>query len=611
MITKLRKAQDLWLSKVVFLLTGLSFMSLFGVSGYLNQAASNPAVISVNDRKISLAEFNAQVEEQIRMARKLFGEDIEITDEMREGIASELVQKNLTEQIVKELAAKKRVFIGNKLIGTLIAGQPQFQDEKGKFSPARFRNFLQASDWSEQKYVENLRNDLVKSILISNPVSNIKVAKSLLDLTAKAESQRRVFKYVVLDADKVKIDREITEDEIEQYYNDFGADLIEPERRDITVLELSFEDLAANIEISDDEIKEFYKENIERYVVPEKRNISQMLFADEETATQAVKKLSEGADFYSLATEMAGQSADETNFGTVEKDMLIAEIADDVFAADKGAIVGPLESELGWHVIKVNDIKAGSKVDDDIARKEIIAALRIEKAYENSYDIIKDIDDKIGSGTTLEDIAAQTGRELKTIKDLTDMNDSPYTEAAFSYNVGEISQAEETDNGFAFVRIDNIVDARPQTVEEAMPKIKEIWMENEKAAVLSEITGDVMNDLENGGEMSKITARHALELNTTEPITRSQTFAGLTQAQIGEMFNEELNYGKEFNVNGKTIIAVATEDAAPRNLDDEDKDILQRRLRLDASQQAATQLINSYGQDYDVRVKYKKLGLDN
>ena len=95
MITKLRKAQDSWAAKAVFTLTALSFVSLFGVSGYLNSAAENPAVIKVNDNGLSLAEFNQQIDEQIRMARRLFGDNIEVTDEIRNSIASELVQKNL------------------------------------------------------------------------------------------------------------------------------------------------------------------------------------------------------------------------------------------------------------------------------------------------------------------------------------------------------------------------------------------------------------------------------------------------------------------------------------------------------------------------------------
>ncbi len=610
MITKLRQAQDSWIAKLIFALTALSFMSLFGISGYLNRAAANPAVIRVNDNKISLAEFNMQLEEQIRMARKLFGDNIEITDEMRNAMANELVQKDLSELIVKEVAAQKHIYVGNDLVRNIIMSQPQFREEDGSFNPARFKNFLSASNFTEQRYVESIRNDLMKSFLINTPVSGIKPSKTLVDLTAKAESQRKVFKYIEVDADKVKIDRKITDEEIEQYYNDFATELVEPEIRDITVLELTFDDIAKQAEISEEDINEFYNNNIERFEKPETREVLQMLFADQESADKAIKALSSGGEFYATAKELADQSKEDTELGYVSKDMLIAEIADDVFAARKNDVVGPVESELGWHIMKVKDIKPGSKMDPKLARAQIIDAIGTEKAYENAYEITKEIDDKIGSGSSLEDVAKELGVALKTVKGLTDTAQSPYTEVAFSYNQGEISQAEETDNGFVFVRVDNVVDSHPQDIAAATPKIKQLWEENERSAIAQEIINDVTNDLEGGDKIDEVAGRYHLKLNTTDALTRSQTFAGLKQAQMVELFNDNSN-GKQFTVGGKTIIAVADRSVAPREMTEQDMDIINRRLNLDISQQAASQLINSYGDKYDVRVKYRQLGLED
>ena len=609
MITQLRKAQDSWLAKAIFALTALSFMSLFGVSGYLNRAAANPAVIRVNNRKISLAEFNAQVDEQIRLTNKLVGQNIDFTDEMRENLMSQMVQKNVSELIVKELASKQNIHIGDELLSALIRSQAQFYDAQGRFNPMLFQNFLSSTGWSEHKYVEALRYDMTKSILINNPVRNIKPSKTLLDLVAKAESQRRAFKYIELSAENMKIDRPITDEEIEQYYSDFGSEFVEPERRDITALDFSFEDIAANIDISEDEIKDFYNENIGRFVTPETREVLQMLFADKKQADEAIKQVKAGHDFYDVASKVAEQTREETNLGYVDKDMLIAEIADDAFDASKNAVIGPIESELGWHVIKINNIKAGSKVDDQVARKQIVAALRTEKAYEDAYQIVKEIDDRIGQGTTLEDVAQQKGLKLKTVKNLTDQDNSPYTEPAFSYNLGEISQATETDNGFVFVRVDKVVESRVQTVEEALPQIKKIWSDNEKTAIVNEVIGDIMHDLESGDSINEIAVRYKLKVASADELTRSQSFAGLTQSQMEELFNDDLNTAKQFTVGNKTVVAVAVREASPRHLTEEDMAVLNRRLGVDITGQAVAQMINSYGDKYDVRVKYRQLGL--
>ena len=91
MITTLRKAQDSWITKGILILTAMSFMSLFGISGYIDSAAGNRAVIKVNDREINQQEINLQLNDEIRTAQKLFG-DLEITDEIRNNMLAGLVE---------------------------------------------------------------------------------------------------------------------------------------------------------------------------------------------------------------------------------------------------------------------------------------------------------------------------------------------------------------------------------------------------------------------------------------------------------------------------------------------------------------------------------------
>ena len=120
-----------------------------------------------------------------------------------------------------------------------------------------------------------------------------------------------------------------------------------------------------------------------------------------------------------------------------------------------------------------------------------------------------------------------------------------------------------------------------------------------------------MNDLESGDKIDEVAGRYHLKVNTTDALTRSQSFAGLRQNQMIELFNDEANTGKQITIDGKTIITVADRNASPRELTEQDMDIINRRLNLDISQEAASQLINSYGDKYDIRVKYRQLGLED
>lgn len=87
-------------------------------------------------------------------------------------------------------------------------------------------------------------------------------------------------------------------------------------------------------------------------------------------------ELKSGKDFYAVAQETAGQDKETTDLGYVAKDLLIADMAEDVFAIRKGEIAGPAKSDLGWHIMKVTDIKAGSKADKAEARRKIVETLK-------------------------------------------------------------------------------------------------------------------------------------------------------------------------------------------------------------------------------------------
>ena len=95
MIGKIRSIQDSWFMKSILILTALSFMSLFGISGYISSSVQDKPVIEVDDVAISQAQILVQLNKELQTARKLFGEDIEINDSIRFALLQNIVQKEL------------------------------------------------------------------------------------------------------------------------------------------------------------------------------------------------------------------------------------------------------------------------------------------------------------------------------------------------------------------------------------------------------------------------------------------------------------------------------------------------------------------------------------
>ena len=624
MMDKLARAQKNWLSKFILILTALSFVSLFGVSGYLTGAARNKPVIKVDDIKISQQQFALLFEQEQQMARNLFGDNLQLTDEIRNAMLQGLVQRELTNAIIERTAEKLNIHISDDLIRKIIYSQAEFLDANGNFSLERLRMVLSASGWTEQRYIEALKKDIVKQQLIQNPAANMNVPDVLLNKLAKVENMRRVFKYIVVDPANVKVDRKITPEEIEQYYADFSTNFIEPEKRDVSFIVLSVDEMAQNLVPEEADIEAYYAENIAQFEVPETRNILQMAFDTKEDADKAMAQLNEGKDFYSVAQEVAGQTKEATDLGFVAKDMLIADMAEEMFAAKVGDVLGPVKSDLGWHIMKLTDIKAGSKMDKAKARAKIVEALKKERAYDEAYAVASEIEDKIGGGASLEDIAKEMKSKVMVVKALGEdgqyasapqgydktLKSSEFVDTAFSYNVGEVSQVTETDDGFVVARVDKIAEAHPLPVEAVSGEIEKMWEINERSAIAQEIVNDVMHDLENGDKINEVAQRFGLNVKTTKPLNRGGSFEGLSQSAMIELFQESMGEPKLITQGDEKIIAVTDKIIGKNEKPDEELAFgVERRVKIDLSQDVANALVNSFGEDYDVRVKYRLIGL--
>ena len=624
MMTKIRSVQDSWAAKSILILTALSFMSLFGVSGYLSSAGKNRPIIKVDDIIVYQDEIRNQYNQELQAAKNLFGDNIDVNDNMKNAILQNIVQKDLVNAILQKTSEDLNVSISNDLVKKIIYSQAEFMDANGNFSLDKLRRLLNASGWTEQRYIDTLRKDIEKQHLVQNPVENINIPAFMNKYLAQLENQKKVFKYIEIRPESLKVDRQISQEELEQYYQDFAAQFEEPETRNVSFIELSVDKLASKVTPSETDIKNYYNENINQFVIPENRNVLQMLFDNQDDADKAFAALNAGGDFYNVAKQFAKQDKAATQLGEVSKDMLIADMSDAVFDLKAGDYTNPIKSELGWHIMKVTNIIPKKETSLAAARNKIIDAIRKEKAYDEAYNAVAEIEDKIGAGATLESIAEEYNARINKVIGLNEEGKSKsapashnkliastdFIDAAFSYNSGEISQVLEGDNGFTIVRVDSVTDAHPKELSEVKGEIQKMWAANEKNAIAQEIINDVTHDLENGDEIGDVGRRFELPVKTTKAIKHTENFAGLSRIQIEELFQEKLGTPKLISNDEVNLIVVPTKVIkASDNLSKEELEVLRSKAQADMSQAAANELIDAYGSNYKVRVKYKYLGL--
>lgn len=208
--------------------------------------------------------------------------------------------------------------------------------------------------------------------------------------------------------DKYEVTDEMIDEEIELAKEQFGEnfDMVlqqsgfesEEDYADVLYLSLLQEQaLAEDIEITDEEIEQRYDRSKTEI------DAQHILVADEETANEVKKKLDDGEDFGELAAEYStdGSAQDEGKLGYFTAGSMVPEFEDAAYNMEVGEISDPVESQYGFHIIKVNDIRDVEDVEEledvkeDIRRDLQIAKMDMSQAATKIDNILQDADVKV------------------------------------------------------------------------------------------------------------------------------------------------------------------------------------------------------------------------
>lgn len=623
MISTFSKMHNSLFTKIILTITALSFMSLFGVSGYINSANSNKPVIKVDNLEISQSEFNYMLQKELSKLKDMDSANPEEAEARKAEISAELAKIKLDDLLLENTMKKFKVDVTDSLVSQIIQISPQFLNN-GKFDREMYKWYMNKNNLTEKDLVAEIKRNIGRKILVETQVEGFKVPEVLQSQMQKVLGQRRTFKYIKLVAAEAKIDRKPSQEELNQYYEDFTEDFRVPEKRDVKVLSLPLETIEKSINVSDDEINTYYKEHIEEYEQPEKRHVLQLAFEDEESAKKAEAELA-AKDFMAVAAEN-GQSAEDTDFGDVAKSDLSDELADVVFSLAKGQISKPENINGGWQILKVTDIIPASSTPRAQANEQIKKTIQEERAYDGSYELMTSIEDKLGAGVSLADIAKEYNIELVDVKNLAEdgssdnkdkqlaevLKNKDVIDAAFSYNAGEVSQTIEGDDGLIVVEVEKVHESHIQPENEVTAKITKLWQESEKVSITQELVDNINHDLEAGDTLSEVAGRYNLPVMKTMPITRGETFADLNFNDMKTLFSAGKEEAKVLQHGDDYLIAETNEvydDSTA--LSQEDKDFLKQALQAEMAQEMADALLHGYAKDYKVEVNYGRMGIND
>lgn len=373
-----------------FLLVLLIFPSFvfFGIQGYSGfMGNDNATVAKVAGQKITRAEWDVAQRDQIeRVRRQMPNVDAKVFDtpEMKRQSLDALVR----ERVMLVAADKLGLATTDERLQRLFATDPQFAIVRNPDGSVN-KDALAAQGMSSELFAQRLRQDLTLRQVMLGVAGTVIAPLSDTASALDAMFQQREVQVQRFDTKDLLDKVSPTDADIEAFYKDpaNAKEFEAPEQENIEYVVLDLDALKKGLAVSDDDLRKYYTENEKRYTAPEERRASHILIKAEKDAPAAERAKAKAKAEALLAevkknpgafADLAKKNSDDPGSGERGGDLdffgrgaMVKPFEDAAFALKPNEISGIVESDFGYHIIKLAAVRGGDKKSFESVKAEI------------------------------------------------------------------------------------------------------------------------------------------------------------------------------------------------------------------------------------------------
>ena len=454
--------------------------------------------------KLTVAELQDRVQRVFENARRSSPE-LQIGEFFAQGGGAQVFDQLVQSLTLRAFADDQGMHISKRLIDAQIAQVPAFQDAAGNFSNDSFRALLARERLSEQALRDDIRREILQRQLLApiglgaRPSENLVLPYASLLLEARQGNVAAIPAVAFLD------DKDPTDAQLTDFYKKNSARFTIPEQRRIRYAVVDATRFAQAAAPSDADISAYYNQNRAAYAASQTRSVEQLVLPTEAGA-KAIAAQVKGGKSLPQAAQAAGLSV-STLEGQSRAQLTSATskaVADAVFAAQQGELVGPVRGPLGFLLLRVTAVQDKPARPLSAVREEIVKTLRAQKEKQLLNDFTAKLEDQIADGGTFEEVAKDNGLTLETTppllatgKQVKDMayvapaDIQPLVAPAFAMSADDDAQLVPItpDQRYALIAPGQIIAAAPPPLAEVKPLVQaqyKLNAGNQKAKALAE-----------------------------------------------------------------------------------------------------------------------------
>ncbi len=611
MLQSLRDRSQGLLAWLIVILISIPF-ALWGINEYFS-AASQVIVAEVNGQELELKEFQQAHQRYRQQLQSLFGGRLPAAfneERLKEQALNQMVAALLEQQAADQAGMR----VGDRQVSRTIQSMPAFQRD-GRFARDLYERQVEANGMTTAVFEEKVRRDLVTAQLRQAIEDTAFVNKPDAEWVAKSEAEKRAIAYITLSAESLKASINVTDPDLRAYYETHSDQYMSPEEVKIQYLELALADLAKAVAVSEDAVKAYYDAHAANFTVPEQRRARHILVqiakgasASDEAAARAraleiASQARGGASFETLAKERSedlGSKVQGGDLGFFGQGVMDPAFDKAVFGMKVGEISEPVRSRFGYHIIRLEEIEAGSTKGFAEARAEVEEAYRREQAERQYFDQAEQLATlTFENPDTLEIAAKQLGLTVRESDFFPRAGGSGITgeekvvDAAFSPELLEERSNSEVleleDDRAVVLRVKEHRPAERRKLEDVRAEIVSTLQAERAKAMVEERGKALIARLRGGEDRAMLAAAEKLEwkdvpelirrMDPVDPLLRQAAF------RLARPSGKGPSYGGVRIGNGDyAVIAVlAVTDGDPGKLTDKEREHARSQMQRAAS----------------------------
>lgn len=504
-------------NKIFFLiLMPLVFVSFVfvGVQGYDRMNEGGGAEVArVDGQKITQAEWDASHRRQVEQARSRMPDmDAKFFDSPE--VKREALDQMVRDRVLFAAATRGHLSVSNERLMREIQSMPQLAALKrpdGSFDVEGYKAMVQASGRSAESFEAGLRQDLSVRQVLTAIDTSASPANAAARTALDALLQQREVQVLRFDSKDQAAGIAPAEAELAAYHKANESEFRAPEQAQIEYVVLDIESITQRVSAPEEDLRKFYEQNIARYTVAEERRASHILVkAPKDAAAADRQKAKAKADalleqvrkapptFADVAKKNSDDPGSAERGGDLDffaRGAMVKPFEDAAYAMKVGEISNVVESDFGYHIIRLDAVRGGDKKPFEAARGEIEAEVKkqlaakefaadaerftnlVNKDTDSFKGVVSDLKLKTQTATVLRTPAPGAKGAVASAKLLEAVFSSESIKSKLNTEAIEIGP-----NQLVSARIVTHTPARVQALSEVMAQVRDRVVQQQAAA---------------------------------------------------------------------------------------------------------------------------------